>query len=91
MITRRLLSAGLLAAVAAGTLTLGTGSAEAVKPRRCPDGTVVTCTERCPCPGGFKTKGGKPKHAQAPKPTDSSAKWRTYINGGIKAPVRPKP
>lgn len=90
MITKRVFSAGLLAAVAATTLTFATGSAEAVAPRKCPDGTVVSCTERCPCPGSLKPKGGKPKHAQAPKPTDSSAKWRAYINGGIKAPVRPK-
>jgi hypothetical protein len=63
MISNKLLSATMLAAVAAVSLTLGTGSAEAVKMRKCPDGSWVSCTK--PCPGKVKTPGG-PQHSQAP-------------------------
>jgi hypothetical protein len=62
MISNKLLSATMLAAVAAVSLTLGTGSAEAVKMRKCPDGSWVSCTK--PCPGKLKTPGG-PQHSQA--------------------------
>jgi hypothetical protein len=64
MIRKNLLSAGLMAAVAIAGLTLGTGSAEAVKMRKCPDGSWVSCTQ--PCPGKFKTKGPHgPRHVDS--------------------------
>jgi hypothetical protein len=61
IISKKLLSAGLLAAVAAAGLTFGTGSAEAVKLRKCPDGSWVSCTQ--PCAGKIKTPGG-PERSQ---------------------------
>ncbi|WP_265518822.1 hypothetical protein [Nitratireductor luteus] len=81
-------------------------SAGAVTLRKCPDGTVVADSESCPkgkTPHGPKTgpmqfgattlaapSGANTHGNPAPKPDDSTEKWRDYINGNKKPPIRPK-
>ena len=67
MISTRLFSAGLSAAIAAASLTLGAGQASAHKPRTCPDGTVVSDSRRCP-----------PKSMTASSSANDSAGTRTF-------------
>lgn len=91
--------------IAATTGIVLAGSAGATTFRTCPNGTVVTDSQRCPtkkikspipvnhAQEALGLKGGNaPQQSQAPKPTDSSKKWRDYIFEGVKAPKpRPKP
>lgn len=104
MTYNRLILATLAAAVSLAAFA--PTSAGAVTMRKCPDGTMVADSERCPkgkilhgpkagqmqlgaaslaAPGGQGASAG-----QAPKPDDSTKKWRDYINGNKKPPVRPK-
>ena len=87
MISIRLLPAGLLAAVAAASLTLGAGQASAHKPRTCPDGTVVSDSRRCP-PKSL-TANGCVQHSKPP-----AGLGRTILNPNMKnrdlPPQRPK-
>ena len=86
MISKRLFSAGLSAAIAAASLTLGAGQASARKPRTCPDGTVVSDSRRCP-PKSMTASAGE----QHGKP--SAGLGRTIYNPNIEStlpPTRPK-
>jgi hypothetical protein len=88
MTSNTLFTLALVAAVAVATLALGVDRAEAKQMRRCPDGSWVSCTQRCP--DKFTSKPPRRPHAQAPKPTDPPAAWRGYVIGQPKPPIRPK-
>ena len=82
MISKRLFSAGLSAAIAAASLTLGAGQASAHKPRTCPDGTVVSDSRRCP-PKSMTASAGE-QHGKPP-----AGLGRTIFNPNIKSPLPP--
>jgi hypothetical protein len=79
MIRKRLFSAALSAAIA---LTLGAGQASAHKPRRCPDGTVVSDSRRCP-PKAMTARAGV-QHGKPP-----AGLGRTIYNPNVKSPLPP--
>lgn len=80
----------IVVTAAAAVSFLLAGSAFAIQPGE--DGK--TCTDPRKGPKDKITAPQKPQTPhqgqQAPKPEDSTEKWRDYINGNKKPPVRPK-
>ncbi len=93
------------AAAMVGFVLAGSGTANAITWHTCPDGTKVTDSQAWKCKFKKKTRKGPvfstqalgltgttgQQQGQAPKPKDSTKKWRDYIFEGAKPPPpRPK-